>query len=191
VEDVQILKRAYQLSGLGKKMDEIERTLLIEFPKIIDVSKNNDSNATLIENISDDVVIKSPDSLIRLIECMERMIINQEQTIQEMRRQNEILLKLVAGNGDRLGNAPRSLQETPKGSGQGNGHDKVPEATGEPDMTREQKIRLVLELHAAGKGGRATATELNRRGVPTLSGNGRWGAGSVKRILQGGVGHGE
>jgi hypothetical protein len=187
VEDVQILKRAYQLSGLGKKMDEIEGALSIEFKKIIDVSEDNDSKNPLIENKNNEVAIKSSDSLVRLIDCMERMIINQEQTIQEMRRQNEILLKLVTGNGDRLENAPRSPQETQKEIKRGNVHDTEPEATGEPDMTREDKVRLVHELHAAGKGGRATASELNRRGIRTLSGNGRWAAGSVKRILRGAI----
>lgn len=117
--------------------------------------------------------------LDRLASSLETMAMNQQKFLEGVERR---LMALEAS---------KMPQEGPKEIKRGNVHNQPTEAQEGPDMTREEKIRLVHELHASGKGGRATASELNRRGVRTLSGNGRWGSGTVKRILKGGAGHGE
>lgn len=116
--------------------------------------------------------------LDRLALSLETMAMNQTKFLEGVERR---LMALEAS---------RMPQDGPESFRQTNAHDRGTEAKDGPHMTREDKFRLVFELHTSGKGGRAIASELNRRGVQTLSGNGRWGAGTVKRILKGG-GHGE
>jgi len=188
-ESLEVFKMIQELFKEGKDSSEVVATLSREMNQTHDVKP-----------IPRDEPPSSPSGLPspapgsgmdfgQLVPILVKIAENQAKALDMMERRLAVLETIAARIP--LSEAVGGHQNAREGQGRGNVHNQPTEAQEGPDMTREEKIRLVHELHAAGKGGRATASELNRRGIRTLSGKGRWAAGSVKRILKGGAGHGE
>ena len=186
-ESLEVFKMIQELFKEGKDSSEVVATLSREMNQTHDVkpiSRDEPPPSGLLSPAPGNGM-----DLGQLVPILVKIAENQAKALDMMERRLAVLETIAARIP--LSEAVGGHQNARAGQGRGNVHSTPETSTEGPDMTREDKIRLVLELHAAGKGGRATATELNRRGVRTLSGNGKWGAGSVKRILKGGVGHGE
>ena len=157
-ENIDLAKKIYALSCQGKSMSEIDVIISNEYSKIFDIDEDA-KNVVICEEKTVDMARASGGEFGKLIVCMEKMILNQDLMIQQMQKQNEILMKLLIGT------------ET--------GGKKLLERQVVP---RSEIINAVESLYKQGYGKNKIAKILNETGISTVSGKGKWSPSSVARL---------
>ena len=157
--DIELAKKIYALSCSGKDMAQIDVIISEEYKKIFDISP--DVDVSPVENNSkiNDTPVTTENNFTKLILCMEKMIINQDMMIQEMQKQNQILMNMILKSG------VRKKAEVEM---------KV--------MPRSEIINKIKEFYSQGYGKNKIAKILNERGISTVSGKGVWSPSSVARL---------
>lgn len=175
-ELVEVFRRIHGLYQEGRRTEEIAGILALEAVATFDIFTDS-TNATTIPTPA-----AMPDAVAYLAPILERLT---------------VALERIADNGARHAAAVEarlSRLEAISGpssdvSGAGDTSPRIEGEKGQEGqatasrMPREGIVARVLELRREGLGAGAIATRLRGEGIPTLSGRGKWGKGSVRRIL--------
>lgn len=158
-ENSELAKRVYNLSCQGKDMAQIEIIISDEYKKIFDITPEADVSTVEDGSKFNSLPENTENNFTKLILCMEKMIINQDMMIQEMQKQNKILMNMILGSGVR----EKAVVEK-----------KV--------MARSEIINKIKEFYKQGYGKNKIAKILNESGISTVSGKGKWSPSSVARL---------
>lgn len=180
-------RRIHELYRDGKQTPEVAAILAGEQMPTLDVSPIT----------TDATTIPTPAPAPDLAPAIQAFAAAVDRLAAGLERQNELQARTLAVMESRLAvlesMATRPPQEAPEPTKRPDTHadtetglDRADIAPSPPPgWTRADTLALVHELRSAGMGSRAVATEMRRRGIPTLSGRGAWAAGAVKRIVKG------
>lgn len=167
----ELLRIAAEGFAAGRRRDEVAGELAGRFGRVHDVAPRGDDAATTPAGAS--VPAGDLAALLalgdRFVSVLERAVVALE-AIAAKRPQE------APQDGKRPGHRPQA--ET----GQDEPHTAPP-----VPRSRSEIIREVQRLRGEGLGAGAIATAMRRSGFPTLSGRGRWGKGTVKRVINGEV----
>lgn len=174
---VEIFRRIHGLYQEGKRTEEVAGILAIEFGATYEIPTVSTDATTIAmpPAVTDTLACLTP-ILERLTVALERIAENSGRTAAMVEAR---LARLEAQNvqsGDVLRVGPGNEQN----------EEQKPQkrASTAVRMTREEIVGRVMELRATGMGAGAITTRLRREDVPTLSGRGQWGKGTVRRILR-------
>ena len=160
VDSIPLLQKIYLLSLDGKGMDDIREVVSVDFPSIYEFKKEEKS----IEKGSDLINLNQDSNISALIKCVARMIENQEEALQEMKRQNVLLTKVfskMVHNGKKYSLEP-PLKKTSK----------------------EDAIKLVAKMVEDGWGKKRISNYLNNQNIPSMTGKGSWSTSTIQRLIE-------
>jgi len=175
-ELVEVFQRVHGLYQEGRRTEEIAGILALEAVATFDIPTDA-TDATTIPTpaaMPDAVAYFAP-ILERLTAALERIADNGARHAAAVEARLSRLEAISAPSGDVV----RAGDTCPQVEGK-KGQEGPSTAS---RMPREEIIARVMELRATGMGAGAIATRLRGEGLPTLSGRGQWGKGSVRRIL--------
>jgi len=152
----KILKQIWNLYNSGMNKGDIESALESEFRKTYDAgtftSEIKVENGTVLASL-----IREP-LLLRLVEGIERLALNQQDSLNLLREQNNLLLDYC-----------KQLSRN---------------CIVENKLNRESALEKVYELYKQGFGKDKIAKILNKNNTNTLSGRGRWSSSTVDRLIK-------
>jgi hypothetical protein len=153
----KILKRIWNLYNSGMNKGDIESALESEFKKTYDAGTF--SGEIKVENETVLASLSSEPLLLRLVEGIEKLAQNQQDSLNLLREQNNLLLdycKKLSGKNSIIGNK----------------------------LDRKSALEKVSELSKQGFGKDKIAKILNNNNTNTLSGRGRWSSSTVDRLIK-------
>ena len=170
-EVVAVFQRIAQLFGERRGRAEIEATLRAESAPVIDVSPEGEvREGPRLQNVENSVLERIAMALERLAESQAAIAVELARRVDRV----EAMAVALAANRPVV-----SASDNSQVIGQVNQEKGVSATT-----NRATIIERVRGLRHSGMGAGAIATQLRREDVPTLSGRGAWGSGSVRRILK-------
>lgn len=175
-EVVAVFQRIAQLFGERRGRAEIEATLRAESAPVIDVSPEGEvREGARLQNVENSVLERIAMALERLAESQAAIAVELARRVDRV----EAMAVALAANRPVVSASDNS---------QVIGQEKGLSASARTSTTnRATIIERVRGLRHSGMGAGAIATQLRREQVPTLSGRGAWGSGSVRRILKMGI----